>query len=233
MSFYGNFESAKRTYFSVKSVIQNGKDAAKFVSKVINLDTGEKEEVFTDYVQGPVLDIIIKDEEYEGNPSPKLEITIGNATEKVIIKVGAFSTVARDVMLKLPSVSDFTRTEVRLTPYLSEDTKSDKKYVHMSLKVNGEKLPYAYAREEVPQVVMQQVPVGKKMTTVTDSTDRDEFFRNVVKLLRQRIQVERSAQTVSRFQAVEDVDTYAGDDEADAADRLINKGAYTKDGVPF
>ncbi len=214
----GNFNDKSRVYYSAKKVEKNGKESAAIVSKTAD-GTVEQHS----YLEGYISNIVVRDDTYQGAPIKKLEVVFESDFCREIFSVGMFSGPARDILLKVPTVTDFKRQIVRFTPFLSEPDKLGTQYLHIGVRINGEKAGYAFEKEQVPQIDLVKLPSGLE---VKDTTVRDNFFLSIAKDLHERLNQRASVE----------MEVYNEDDELDAANRLIAAEpvySKTKDGVPF
>lgn len=214
----GNFSDKARVYYSAKKVEKNGKESAAIVSKTAD-GTVEQHS----YLEGYISNIVVRDDTYQGAPIKKLEVVFESDFCREIFSVGMFSGPARDILLKVPTVTDFKRQIVRFTPFLSEPDKLGTQYLHIGVRINGEKAGYAFEKEQVPQIDLVKLPSGLE---VKDTTVRDNFFLSIAKDLHERLNQRASVE----------MEVYNEDDELDAANRLIAAEpvySKTKDGVPF
>ena len=213
----GNFNDKARVYYSAKKVERNGKESAAIVSK-----TADGTIEHHGYLEGYISNIVVRDDTYQGAPIKKLEVVFESDFCREIFSVGMFSGPARDILLKVPTVTDFKRQIVRFTPYLSEADKLGTQYLHIGVRINGEKAGYAFEREQVPQIEILKV----KNKEIKDTEARDNFFLSIAKDLHARLNQRASVE----------MEVYNEDDELDAANRLIAAEpvySKTKDGVPF
>lgn len=213
----GNFSDKARVYYSAKKVEKNGKESAAIVSK-----TSDGTIEHHGYLEGYISNIVVRDDTYQGAPIKKLEVVFESDFCREIFSVGMFSGPARDILLKVPTVTDFKRQIVRFTPYLSEADKLGTQYLHIGVRINGEKAGYAFEREQVPQIEILKV----KNKEIKDTEARDNFFLSIAKDLHARLNQRASVE----------MEVYNEDDELDAANRLIAAETVyskTKDGVPF
>ena len=214
----GNFSDKARVYYSAKKVEKNGKESAAIVSK-----TSDGTIEHHGYLEGYISNIVVRDDTYQGAPIKKLEVVFESDFCREIFSVGMFSGPARDILLKVPTVTDFKRQIVRFTPFLSEPDKLGTQYLHIGVRINGEKAGYAFEKEQVPQIDLVKLPSGLE---VKDTTVRDNFFLSIAKDLHGRLNQRASVE----------MEVYNEDDELDAANRLIAAEpvySKTKDGVPF
>jgi len=214
----GNFNDKSRVYYSAKKVEKNGKESAAIVSK-----TADGTIEHHGYLEGYISNIVVRDDTYQGAPIKKLEVVFESDFCREIFSVGMFSGPARDILLKVPTVTDFKRQIVRFTPFLSEPDKLGTQYLHIGVRINGEKAGYAFEKEQVPQIDLVKLPSGLE---VKDTTVRDNFFLSIAKDLHERLNQRASVE----------MEVYNEDDELDAANRLIAAEpvySKTKDGVPF
>ena len=213
----GNFNDKARVYYSAKKVERNGKESAAIVSK-----TADGTIEHHGYLEGYISNLVVRDDTYQGAPIKKLEVVFESDFCREIFSVGMFSGPARDILLKVPTVTDFKRQIVRFTPYLSEADKLGTQYLHIGVRINGEKAGYAFEREQVPQIEILKV----KNKEIKDTEARDNFFLSIAKDLHARLNQRASVE----------MEVYNEDDELDAANRLIAAEpvySKTKDGVPF
>lgn len=213
----GNFSDKARVYYSAKKVEKNGKESAAIVSKTAD-GTVEQHS----YLEGYISNIVVRDDTYQGATFKKLEVVFESDFCREIFSVGMFSVPARAILQKLPSVVDFSKQIVRFTPYIKEGTDGTK-YMSIGVRINGETAPYAFEKEQVPQIDLVKLPSGLE---VKDTTVRDNFFLSIAKDLHERLNQRASVE----------MEVYNEDDELDAANRLIAAEpvySKTKDGVPF
>ncbi|MFW5700244.1 MAG: hypothetical protein ACOCWM_01020 [Cyclobacteriaceae bacterium] len=157
----GNFQ-AKKYY----SIAKNGK--VKFKNS-----NGDYE--YPDYIEGYLIDIQLDENEFEGNPIPKIkfEFTDNRGEIVEVLQSGRHTLFVRDILNCLYSIEGEIGW-VRFTPYTSEF--NGRELVHGAVRHIGDKVKKQLGKDDYPPV--KSVKVGKK--EVVDTSERDEFFEALI-----------------------------------------------------
>lgn len=151
----------------------------------------ETPETYTD-VEGHLKDIIIRNAEIKGVPTPFMDLIIEDGADTYNLSVQLNSGVARSIILSLASVQNFIGNTVRINPYLSKDGE----HTNIAVYVNNQKVSWVVEPSQIP--ALEYVQVGSQK--VADDTKRSKFINQHVLLLQKRL---KDAQATPQAQAQE------------------------------
>jgi len=179
MGFGNNGSGKPRIFCKVeKRQDSNGNDR-------IYIMTGKKDDphLFS-YVDGVLIDVQPFEGEYEGNKTFRVRFILDDGENEIWLESGRYTGFTRDVVNCLSTLDVIT--SVRLTPYLSEDENTKKKYIRGAVRVGADfsvKLEKRFKGGEMPKI--QVVKVGKK--DVFDSSELDEWTDTLIEIVKKKI----------------------------------------------
>jgi len=179
MGFGNNGSSKPRIFCKVeKRQDSNGNDR-------IYIMTGKKDDphLFS-FVDGLLVDVQPFEGEFEGNKTFRIRFILDDGDNEIWLESGRYTGFTRDVLNCLSTLDDIT--SVRLTPYLSEDESTKKKYIRGAVRAGHDfsvKLEKRFKGPDIPKI--QVVKVGKK--DVIDSSELDEWTDTLVEIVKKKI----------------------------------------------
>jgi hypothetical protein len=139
-----------------------------------------------------------EDGEYEGQETHKLKFFLRehNSSDTWVLSCGRRSFFTRSILNCLANLDQIGW--VRLTPYLSEDPKTGKKFIHGAVRhdinftnlglSDSYKVKKKYNWSEIPVLETLQVQLKSgKTKEELDSSARDEFFENLIDELMEKL----------------------------------------------
>lgn len=142
-------------------------------------------------IDGYLTKVEREDGEYEGQETHKLKFYLKehNSSDVWVLSCGRRSFFTRSILNCLASLDQIGW--VRLTPYISEDSKTGKKFIHGAVRHNlthtnlamsdAYKVKKKYNWSDIPVIDSIAVPLKNgKIKEELDSSARDEFFENLV-----------------------------------------------------
>lgn len=170
----GNYTDTPRKYYSISK--ENNK---------IRHKTRDSVEEFSDWIEGYLTNVEVRESEYEGQTIAKVVFTFsGKDGSEDILQTGESSIFTRMALNRLASIEGPIGL-VRMAAYIWEY--EGKKLTCCSLQHRGQKMPLKFKSRsqggEIPDQIIQMV--GKK--EVKDDTDRVEFFRELIVRLQSQL----------------------------------------------
>lgn len=189
----GNYNTKRRIFYhlSKSSKDINGKDQVRILQ-------GSKEDIKQyNFLEGRLTAVEPFDGEYDGQPTYRIRFMFEDNDTIEQLECGRYTGFTRDILNCLCSLDQIEH--VRLTPFLSEDDKTGKKYVRGSVRVGPNydskdaKLPKAFSSDVIPKIVMTKV--GKK--DVIDDTELQEWTDKLILDVQRRIADQPAVATAS------------------------------------
>lgn len=131
---------------------------------------------------GRLVKIEAGEDEWEGNVTYNLRLTLRSANFDNVFQCGRFTFMGRDIINSLSTQKNISY--IAVTPYVSA-TPDGKEFLHCSVRAadamdklmdDGSKLKSSVNKEDIPAVV--EVKVGNKK--VLDTEARDNYFNNLI-----------------------------------------------------
>lgn len=130
-----------------------------------------------DFVEGTVKEILRRDATINGEPIKFYDFIIQNGSDTYALSVPINSGPARDIVLRLASIENFSGQTIRFSPWL-KDT-----YTNVALYANGKKLDWGVDPKALPPI--NRVKVGRK--EVIDDSERVDFIEGLVDTINTRL----------------------------------------------
>jgi hypothetical protein len=131
-------------------------------------EDGKYLEQFVDGISGNIVKIEKTEGDFEGQPVPRLSITVQDGEERYVLSVSRYANYGRGLINKLHNVNLNKKVEIGV--FTSQF--DGKTYVHATIKQSDKNVAAKWTKEEIPAV--KTVKVGKK--DVMDSQARDDWF---------------------------------------------------------
>lgn len=141
-----------------------------------------KDESNTPYneLEGVLVDLFLKDEEFQNQPVRKLYVALQDGIDKYIVGMNLNSSYASTFLSFLMSISDLSKP-VALSPLMKTENVNGKDVERRTLFVSqGNEKPKMYFTKDTPNGLPQMRKVRVNGTDVWDKTDMLEFYENLI-----------------------------------------------------
>lgn len=196
----GNYNNKHVIFAKVTKIEENSKTDAR-------IQVGKKGEyAYYNFAEGKLIDIKVFEGEFEGQTTYRIKFILDAGDCEIHVEYGRYTAFTRDILNCLASLDEIQY--VRITPFISEDKNTGKKYLRGSVRVGPEyqkdsnKLPKKYDYNQMPKVIMQKV--GKK--DVIDDTELIEWTDNLIVKIKTNINTTVSPTTHSDNEAIQSSD---------------------------
>lgn len=161
--------------------------------------TENGEEQFFNYLEGCLVDILTKQDTYEGNEIEKIDFIIKadpNGDEKFTLSCGRHTTFTRNILNRLANLDEIGK--VRITPYTFE-REGSQNLICGALRNEGQKVKGKFTPDDVPKV--EPVTANGKVVKqngrpLLDSEEANKFWDNLIPAIKERLKYKLDAAPV-------------------------------------